>query len=183
MANHRRPSRWWFALGGGLLILALATVVIAIVFFASALVGFLKVDATVPDDGQAHALRVPTDPDRMLWAENGIADCEIRDADTGRAISVRPVSADLQRGNDSGSWRVVGRFDPGSGNLTVQCTGGRAQIGPATQITHFLLDAALLVLVPTILGLLGLASLIITGVLYATGRPRNQPAQPRVVPS
>jgi hypothetical protein len=175
-ARRRRPSAWWFALGGAFIAASIASVAVGLVFFLSSVTGFLQVDATVANDGRPHDVSVPTDGRRMLWADGGVADCEIVDTETGSAVTTSTVTGSFERSDSSGDWIGVARFDPGSGHLEVTCTaaGGRVQIGPAPKIAHFVLGLVVLVFVPVILGLIGLVALIITGVLWATGRPRHE---------
>lgn len=174
--KRRRPSAWWFALGGGFIVASVVAVVIGLVFFLSSVTGFLQVDATIENDGQPHDLSVPTDGARMLWADGGTAECDIIDRETDADVSTHSVSGDFERSDDSGDWIGVIRFDPGSGDLTVTCTeaSGRVQIGPAPRIANFVLGLVLLIFVPTGLGIIGLVALIITGILFATGAPRQK---------
>lgn len=168
-----RPSWWWFVLGGGLV---LAAVVAGIGLFIWTLSSFLETDAEIPADGLAHVVTVGTDGDRILWLEDGVGQtCLVADAETGSAVAQRPLSGTYKRSDSDGSWHGGGRFDPGSGRLAVTCTGGgTALVGPAPQFGSFFAGILATILVPLGLGLIGLAILITTGILWAI-----RPARPK----
>ena len=181
--QRRRPSAWWFALGIGFIVAAVVSLVVGILLAVSSIAGFLDVDATIPGDGRPHVVTVPADGERMLWTEFASAqDCRIVDTDSGEEVDQRSVGGDYRREDGSGDWVGITRFDPGSGHLEVTCPagGGRGQIGPAPRISHFVGGLLLVILVPLGLGTIGTISLIVTGILYSTGRPRNDgPSDPR----
>lgn len=181
--RRRRPSAWWFALGGGFIAASAASLVVGLLFFLSTVTGFLQVDATIEADGLPHEVSVPTDGARMVWADQGVADCLIIDTATGAEVSTTRVVGDFERSDDSGDWIGVSRFDAGSGDLKVTCTAdsGRIEIGPAPKIANFVGGLLILIFVPTGLGIIGLVSLIITGVLFAIGGPRHGPPTDQVV--
>ncbi|MBC9732272.1 hypothetical protein [Nocardioides marmotae] len=179
-----RPSAWWFALGGGLLLAAVAA---GVALFVSTLSAFLETDATVPADGAPHTVTVPTDRDRVLWLDPDEAvRCQVVDGATGRPVVMSPVGADLQKSDGDGEWRAAARFHPGSGDLEVTCTDGagdgtdtgtgidtgEAQVGPAPSVGGFIGSIVLAITVPLVLGLAGLVVLLVTVVRWATGRPR-----------
>ncbi len=78
----------------------------------------------------------------------------------------------------SGAWEGASTFDPGSGELEITCdaSGGEIQIGPAPEIGGFVGGLVGGILLALFLGAAGFVLLIVIGVLYATGRPRNVPA-------
>jgi hypothetical protein len=168
-----RPSAAWFALGGLLVVAgAVAGVVLFVRIFSA---GFLSVEATIPADGLAHEVTVDTDGDRFLWEpQYGRADCEVRDQATDAAVELDPVGGTFIRSVNAEAWQAVARFDPGSGSLAVTCSAdeGPAQIGPALVIEDFVVRIVLAIVVPLLLAGLGLAVLIVTGVLWLT-RPRS----------
>lgn len=168
-----RPSAMWFVVGG---LLVVAGIVAGIVLFVRIFdSGFLTVEATVPPDGTAHLVTVETDGDRFLWEpQYGTADCAVRDADTGGTITLEPVDGTFTRSYNADAWQAAARFDPGSGRLSVTCSPdqGPAQIGPALVIEDFVVAIVLAIVVPLLLGGLGLAVLIGVGILWAT-RPKR----------
>jgi hypothetical protein len=159
--------------GGGLILAGLA---LGIGMFVWTLRGFMQTDATVPADGRAHSISVGTDRDRVLWVRPlDPADCTIVDLATGREVTFTGVAGTFTRSHGSGEWRAGEQFDPGSGELSVRCarSGGPAEIGPAPKIGSFVAGILLTILVPVVLGLLGLVVLIVTGVRFASGGPRT----------
>ena len=176
-----RPSGWWFVLGGGLLVAAVA---VGIGLFVWTISGFLSTDATIPADGRPHTVTVSTDRDRMLWVhEYDAADCLIIDTASGREIALRSLGGSFTRSGGSGDWVGDGRFDPGSGRLEVACSesAGPAQIGPLPQLGSVVGGIFATILVPLALGGLGLVILVVAAVLFGTGAPRRNPrsAAPR----
>lgn len=183
-ARQRRPSGWWFVAGGALVVSA---IVAFAALFAWTLMGFLETDATLEADGQPHLVSVPTDQDRMLWADQTVSrpECQIVDTRTDELLELRPVSGTFTRSNgSSGDWTGVSRFDPGSGRLEVTCQGVHAgavvEIGPTPALGSFVVGLLATILVPLALGGSGVVVLIVTGVLFATGRSRSDrpPADP-----
>lgn len=170
-----RPSGWWFAVGGGLVALA---IIAGIGFIAWALSGFLSSDALVRADGRPHQVSVGTDGDRMLWMDSDFQSCEIVDTSTGEPIRLRPVSGSFERSDSDGDFEGLYRFDPGSGELSVTCvesTIGSADsvlITPMPKIGSFVVGILLAILVPGLLGLAGVVVLIATTILFATRQPR-----------
>ncbi len=173
-AGRPRPRVGWFAVGA---LLVVAAVVVGIVMLVRIFdSGFLSVEATVPADGVAHQVTVDTDGDRYLWEQqHGDAECTLRDADTGGSVTLRPVSGTVTRSVNGDAWQATASFDPGSGRLSVTCSAdaGPAQIGPALDVGDFVLRILLAVVVPMILGGLGLAVLIGTAILWVTRPPRG----------
>ncbi|MCD4524775.1 hypothetical protein [Nocardioides sp. cx-173] len=181
-APRTRPSAWWFAVGGALV---LAAVGAGTALFVWTLSGFLETDATVRADGQPHRISVPTDQDRMLWFDDTVTypDCRVVDARTEEEIPLRSVSGDFRREVGSADWLGVHLVDPGSGDLEVTCQGAHegavVEIGPAPAVDSFVFGLLATVFVPLLLGGAGLVVLIVTGVLFAIGRPRTPtPADP-----
>jgi hypothetical protein len=173
----KRPSGWWFVVGGALIVAAIAA---GVGLFVWTLSGFLATDARIPADGRAHQVTVGTGEDRMLWLENGLPqECGIVDLETGDPITLDPVAGSYERSDSHGSFRGVARLDPGSGDLEVTCRpAGTAVIGPAPKIGSFVGGLLATIFVPLLLGLSGLAVLIVTGILFA-----SRPARPGAYPS
>jgi hypothetical protein len=168
-----RPSAAWFGVGG---LLVLAGAVVGVVLFVRIFsAGFLSVEATIPADGLVHEVTVDAGGDRFLWEpENGRAECVVRDAATGGTITLEPVDGTFTRSGSSEAWQALARFDPGSGRLSVTCSPeeGPAQIGPALVVEDFVLRVLLAIVVPMVLGGIGLAVLIGTGLLWVV-RPKR----------
>ncbi len=173
--RRRRPSGWWFALGGTLLVAALVTFV---ALFAWTLAGFLDTDATVRADGQPTTVRLEGDDRRMLWLDDDLdQSCDLVDPATGQPVATRPVSGSFTRADGAEEWTGLLTFAPGSGTVEVTCVGaGSVLVGPAPAIGSFVGGLLATILVPLFLGGCGLVVLIVTGVLFATGRPRQDPA-------
>lgn len=170
-----RPSGWWFVLGGGLVVSAVA---VGIGLFVWTISAFLSTDANIAADGAPHDVTVASDGDRMLWLEDGFGQrCEIVDRTTGESVVLGPVGGSFSRSDGSGDWHGAARFDPGTGSLRVTCDPGEGAvlIGPAPRIGAFLGGIFATVLIPLGLGAVGVLILIVTTVLFATGAPRRQP--------
>lgn len=113
---------------------------------------------------------------KMLWAQQGDpASCTLVDRTTGAKLPTSGPGAEFTRSGGDGSWIGTRRFDSGSGQLEVTCdaSAGPAQIGPAPQFGSFVGGIFAAILVPLVLGLLGLLVLIVTGALWAAGAPRT----------
>lgn len=168
-----RPSAWWFALGGGLLAAAVAS---GIALFAWTLSGFLSTDASVPADGAPHRVAVEHDDDLMLWAdETTVAPaCTVIDLATGTTVAQREPAGEFRRqvGGD-GDWLGVAVVDGGVEDLEVTCEQlstppSAVEIGPVPSLGSFGLGLAATIVVPLVLGGLGLVVLLVTGILWST---------------
>lgn len=170
-AVRTRPSWWWFVLGAGLLVSAVAA---GIGLFVWTLGSFLATDVTVRADQRPHAVSVPTDGDRMLWFEERAPEtsCRVIDTGSGEPVALEPVTGSLTR-DDGGGGRVgAWRIDPGSGRLEVTCTaagpGVTVEVGPAPSLASFGLGLLVTIAVPLVLGGLGLTVLLVAGILWST---------------
>lgn len=176
-----RPSWAWFLVGAALIMVGLAAGVGLFIWTLSA---FFTTDARVPTDGEPHLVTVDTDGDRMLWRDDDVFDpgCRVVDRATGEEIDLRPVTSQITRDFGDGEWTAAARFDPGSGDLEVTCAPSTAdedaatevEIGPAPSVGGLVGGLIATIAVPGLLGLFGLATLIVTGVLWAT-----RPARPK----
>lgn len=182
-APKPRPSGWWFVVGVGLIVLAIAAAIaLAIWTFSS----FFHTDARVEADGQPHHVTVDTDRDRMVWLDETTVPvrCTVVDSATGEAITLRHVDGEFRRSNGTmGDWVGTYRFDPGSGHLVVTCgptgaadwlMGVYVEIGPSPSFGGLAGGILLTMLVPGLLGLTGVAVLIVTGIFFATRPPRRK---------
>ena len=177
--KRRRPSGWWFALAGAVIVAGVAVGVTVLVLTVR---GFLATDATVDVDARPHSVTVPTDGDRILWFDESVREptCEILDEESGAEIRLHDPDASYTRdfgsaGDQYGAWT----FDPGSGKLSVTCSPSLqtvVEIGPSPDFGSFFGGLALGIFLPFFLGGLGFLMLIVLGVLFATGRPRRDPA-------
>ena len=173
--SRRRPSAWWFALGT---LMMLAGLAIGVLLIIQTVTTFTDVDATIQADGESHAISVDAE-DRMVWVHPGEPQtCSIVDTATGEDVDFKGLDVDYLKDVGSGEWEGADTFDPGSGDLEVTCdaTGGEIQIGPAPQFGKFFGSLAAGILIPLALGGGGFVLLVLIGILYATGRPRNVPA-------
>ena len=174
--SRRRPSGWWFAVAIGLM---LAGVAVGVLLVVQSVRAFVDVDATVRADGEVHAITVPTDRDRMIWAHPGQPPaCMLSDTATGEVIDLGGLGATYTKSGGSGSWEGTSRFDPGSGDLEVTCApfGSDIQIAPAPDFGSVFGGLAAGILLALLLGGGGFVLLVVLVILFATGRPRNVPA-------
>ena len=170
-AAEARPSGWWFVVGGGLMLVGLAVGVTAFVLLFR---GIMTTDASVPVDGDSHRVSVPTDGDRMIWADTRAQrpQCKVTDRESGQEIPLEPTSGNFERNEQT----AVRSFDSGSGDLDVTCEGDPAtavEIGPAPGIPSFVGGILAAVLAPLLLGGAGFVIVLVTGVLWST-----RPARP-----
>lgn len=174
--KRRRPSAWWFAVGTAILVLGVG---IGIYGLIRTFAGTFSTEETIAADGQMRSITVGTDKDRMIWGEPGeFEQCSIVDSATGAEVTRSSLDASYTKSGGSGSWEGVARFDPGSGKLDVTCQSGASdiQIGPAAEFGKVFGGAAAFILLIVLSGLVGVTMLIVIGILYATGRPRDVPA-------
>lgn len=172
--RRRRPSAWWWLVPIALFV---AAAVIGGLLFWRTLSGALETDATVAVDGIPHQVNVATDGDRLIYVRSGGASpsCTVIDLASGQPINVRDVNATITRSNADGEWRAAHRFDPGSGNLTVTCSGssgGTAQIGPDLG-SGFVGGLLATIGVPLVLGGLGVIVGLVLLVRTISGAPRR----------
>ena len=167
-----RPSGWWFVVGGALMAAGLAIGVTAFVLLFR---GIMTTDASLPVDGARHRVSVPTDGDRMLWAdaEGQRPECTVVDRGTGEEIGLEPTNGDFER-NDQ---KAINRFDPGSGDLDITCegdTGSTVDVGPSPSVAGLVGGILAAVLAPLLLGGAGFVVVLVTGVLWSTRPPRQR---------
>lgn len=176
VAKRRRPSAWWFAVGAAVLVLGVGMGVYGLV---RTFAGTFTTEETIRADGQTQNITVGTDKDRMIWGEPGEpVQCSIVDSASGAEVTRSSLDASYTKSGGSGPWEGVARFDPGSGDLDVTCQSGASdiQIGPAADFGRVFGGTAAFILLIVLSGLVGVTMLIVVGILYATGRPRDVPA-------
>lgn len=176
-----RPSAGWFVVGIALILGAAAA---AVGLFVWTLSAFLQTDVEVVRDGEPHAVEVSTDGDLMLWAYlyETRPSCRVVDRVTSEEVELRRPGGEFRRedGGTAGGWVGIWRFDPGSGDLEVTCSAidsnppSKVEIGPAPRISSVVGGILATILVPLLLGLAGVAVLLVTGILWSL-----RPAQPR----
>jgi hypothetical protein len=173
-----RPSAWWFAVGAGLLVAAVAVFVVVLVRTVS---GFVAVDATVPADDRPHEVTWSGTERRMVWVrERDDASCTFTDPRTGAEVPQSPTLASYSKTTGSTSWVGLQTFAGTAGAVRVVCdaASGPVQVGPAPSIRGFGGGIAVAVLALVLLGLAGLVVLVVTGVLFVSRPPRRRPAAP-----
>lgn len=172
--RRRRPSVVWFVVGGVLLVLA--PVVFGLSLYLT-LRPLAHEDAVLPADGSTAQVSVPAGEERALYREVGSpARCEITDG-SGQVLEQRLVTGDFTYNE----WRAVSRFDSGDGDLSVTCDGfpgSRVRIGELPSTGGFVGGLLAGILLPLALGLAGVLVLLVTTILFVTGRPRNEPEAP-----
>lgn len=142
--------------------------------------GVLKTDGVVAVDGRAHEIRLADPGPHLLWMTSGeAARCTVSAG--GSPLSLAPPGESWKRSQQGRSERGVAVFDADSTSVEVTCTGRGAavRVGPKPDLGGFFGGIVATVLVPLVLGSLGLVLLIVLVVLYATGRPRNETATDR----
>lgn len=168
-----RPSAWWFAVGGALVLAAIGA---GVGLFVWTLSGFLQTDVEVARDGEPHAVEASTDGDLMLWSYDidSRPSCQVVDRMTGEELELhRPGGTFRRNTGGGGDWIGTGRFDPGSGDLEVTCSAtgtfsqATVEIGPVPRIGSFVVGILATIFVPLLIGLAGIAVLLATGILWS----------------
>jgi hypothetical protein len=183
--RRQRPSAWWFSLGAGLLVLALASFVVGLIWTISSAA---KTDGTFNADGTPASVTAPAHEKRMLFVEDRSDDFgddfdefphEVGPEEPDCTVSDSSGERDLDDVNGKvrvNQWRGIATFDSGDGDLTITCIGD-----PGTEMRvgaplgfAFVGGLLLTVLGPIVLGGLGVIALLVTTILYATGAPRTR---------
>lgn len=172
--RRQRPRALWFVVGAGLIVLA------PVVFVASlftVLSPLMSEDAVFDVADSPVQVSLPAGEERALFSSGGYSvDCSATDG-AGDEVELRSVTGDFT----INEWTAVSRFDTGDGDLTFECAaspggGDRVRIGELSSTGGFVADIVIGVVVPLILGAIGLVMLIVVTVLYATGAPRPNKA-------
>ena len=86
-------------------------------------------------------------------------------------MDLRPVGGDFTYDE----WEATDRFDTGDGDLTFTCSGSdladRVRIAAIPSVGGLVGGVVGAVVLPLLLGLAGFVTLVVTGVLWATGAP------------
>ena len=165
-----RPRARWFVVGGVLLVLAPVAFVGALLLTLRPL---MAEDAVFAADGQSHQVRLPAGEERAIYVDGASADttCEVTDG-AGDPVDLRSPGGDFTYNE----WEATAVFDTGDGDTTFTCTGSdptdRVRIASVPSVGGLIGGVVGAVLLPLLLGLAGLITLVVTGVLWATGAPR-----------
>ena len=164
-----RPRKVWFFVGGGLMVLAFVLFVGTLILVFGM---FLRADAAFAASETPVEVELPAGTERALYANTGFSvDCTATDG-TGAEVEFRPVAGEFT----FNQWTAVSRFDTGDGNLTFDCVetspGSQVRIGDLPSAGGFVAGLVVGILVPLVLGLIGLVMLIVTSIRWATGTPR-----------
>ncbi len=169
-AGKRKPSRWWYVVGVGL-IAAGVVAMIAFIFlavFQGVTVFKDGIEVSVP---RQVTIELPADDERMLYARPG-ADpaCTFADAD-GSALPLEP-SGSVSISINGDEWVGVGTFPTGSGHVELTCSGvsSEVRIGKVFGGASFVVTILLAVLTPIVLGFAGAIVLSVTGVRHYRSR-------------
>jgi hypothetical protein len=157
-------------IGGVLLVLAPVVFVGALFLTLRPL---MAEDAVFASDGRPHQVDLPAGEERALYLDSAFADtgCEVVDG-SGAPVDLRPVGGEFTYNE----WEATDRFDTGDGDLTFTCSGSdptdRVRIASIPSVGGLIGGVVGAVVLPLLLGLAGLVTLVVTGVLWATGAPR-----------
>jgi hypothetical protein len=155
----------------------LVGLVVGVTLFVMIFRGILETDTSVPVDGESHTVSVPTDGDRMIWAETlgERPQCTVIDRSSGQEVRLEATNGDFERNEQIG----VRTFDPGSGDLDITCTGEpgtEIEVGPAPSITGLVGGIVAAVGIPLLVGGSGFLIVVITGILFVSRPPRPRRA-------
>jgi hypothetical protein len=167
-----RPRKVWFFVGAGLMVLAFGLFVGTLILTFGT---FLRADATFAAGETPVEVDLPAGTERALYANTGFSvDCTATDG-TGTEVEFRPVAGEFT----FNQWTAVSRFDTGDGHLTFDCVetspGSQVRIGDLPSAGSFVAGLVVGILVPLVLGLIGLVILIVTSIRWASGAPRETP--------
>ena len=172
-----RPRALWFVVGGVLLVLA-PLVFVGALF--TVLRPLTQEDAVFRADrtGRSRSISPPNeeralfnDPlrTRRLHGHRWVAPA---------TIEFRGISGDFTYQ----SWTALARFDTGDGDVTFDCSGdgdqSEVRIAQLPSTGTFIAGLLVGLIVPLVLGLIGIVILIVTGVLWATRPPRPKKTGP-----
>lgn len=172
-SRRPRPRARWFVVGGVLLVLAPVVFVGALFLTLRPL---MAEDAVFAADGQPHQVQLPAGEERAIYLDGALVDttCEVTDG-AGNPVDLRSPGGDFSYNE----WEATDRFDTSDGDLTFTCTGSdptdRVRIASIPSVGGLIGGVVGAVLLPLLLGLAGLTTLVVTGVLWATGAAPRPP--------
>lgn len=184
---RRRRSKRWFQVGGALLAPAVA-IFVGGVFWT---ISDTRTDGTFPADGTAAAVTSPASKERMLFvtyatgqvngpfSDNDPAEptCTITDG-SGEERELDDVSGKTTFTQGTRGWLAIATFDSGDGDLSVTCAGDgqNMRVGAPVGLGFGVGVAADLVtslVLPLILGAIGILVLLIATILHLTNAARK----------
>jgi hypothetical protein len=180
---RKRPSGWWFAFGGALLVAAAVVFGFSIVRFVHTVA---HTDARFQDIGR-HSVTLPAHVDRGLFAVEGRPrpTCSATDG-SGTSIRFRRPDGRFT----VNGWVAVARFDTGDGHVTFTCGDGptvlsEVRIAAVPDGGDFVRLGLVGVVVPLLLGGAGFVVLLVTTIQWFSRRPPRMPPgiSPPVPPS
>ena len=148
-------------------LLIVVGVAVGVFLVVRAVLGFSQTEATVPADGEPHAVSLDDTGERMVWVEEfATSSCTITEQGDDTPVETRAMTGRFTRSGPSGSWVGASTFDPPGTALEVTCAagGGDVQIGPAVDGGGFALAIVLGVLVPLLSIAGGVTWLVVRGV-------------------
>ena len=148
-------------------LLIVVGVAVGVFLVVRAVLGFSQTEATVPADGEPHAVTLEDTGERMVWVEEyTTSSCTIVEQGGDTPVETRSMTGRFTKSGPSGSWVGASTFDPPGTELEVTCAagGGDVQIGPAVDGGGFALGIVLGILVPLLSIAAGVVWLVVRGV-------------------
>jgi len=164
------PSRAWYFLGVGLIVLAVVSMIVFIVLAVLDGVTVFRDSTQLSVPGQAQ-VDLPAGERRMLYTRPGAEPhCTATDL-SGRPIPLEPSTSVSISINDD-EWVSVATFATGDGHVLMTCDGapGVVRIGKVFGGLGFVAKILAAVFTPILLGFAGAAVLGITGVRHYRSR-------------
>jgi len=166
-----RPRVVWFVVGGALLLAAVAVFGIGLYLTASRAT---TTDATFRTDEGEVRVESPAGERRMLFVPEGapVPECTVSDGSTERPLDDPAGTTTVTTGGEE--WEGLATFDSGDGALRISCTGGPTTVRVGEPLgASFVVGLLVTLLLPAVLGVAGLAVLVVTTILFATRAPRR----------
>ena len=167
---RRAPSRRWYLLGVGLIVLG---VVLMVVFIGLAVTEGLRVfsgavDTRMPGQTQVD---LPAGQERMVWVRRGdVRTCTATDT-AGTQLPMDPAGS-VSVSINGDEWVGLARFQTGNGHVLLTCDGadGVVRVARVFGGWGFVAKILLAVLAPLAFGFAGAAVLAVTGVRHYRSR-------------
>lgn len=163
-------------MGGGLILLAVVTFVLLLVLLLSRSTRTDDV-ATLPPSGEPVSLDVKAGQKRMLFTVEGQPPprCTMTDADAEKVV-LHAVGSNVTVGSDGTEWKGFATFTARTDRVELACddveNGQQVRVG-ASLGAGFVGGILAAILVPMILGVAGLAVLVVTTIFWFTRAPRT----------